>query len=121
MYEKKRFLIYCFSLLKLLNKARELNENKSNIMKTNKTLTEQIAIVSEKRDLCEAQYKKMLTKRNLFKKKQTAKLLVEQKRYGQLSKEVALVAHFPFTFSLSNIQPTAAEAAPVSGCPAESH
>lgn len=107
--------------MKLQNKVRELSEKKSNIMKSNKILTNQISVVSEKCDVCEAEYKRTLNERNLVKRQQTATLLVEQQRYRNLSKKVALVANIPYTFSQSIIQPTAAEAAPVSVSPGESH
>lgn len=61
-------------------------------MKSNKISTDQIAEISEKCDMCEAEYNKTLIKRNLVKRQQT-----EQKRYEDLSKKVALMTHFPFT------------------------
>lgn len=89
--------------MKLQNKVRELSEKKSNIMKSNKILTNQISVVSEKCDVCEAEYKRTLNERNLVKRQQTATLFVEQQRYRDLSKKVALVADFPYTLSLSII------------------
>lgn len=83
--------------MNLQNKAQELSDKKSNIIKSNRILTDQIAEVSEKCDVCQSEYNKTLIKRNLVKRQQTETLLVEQKRYEDLSKEVALMTHFPCT------------------------